>query len=248
MLIARIGGTKGIGRAIVKSFLDEGAIVHFCSRTEADVKATNERLASSYSGKAFGSSVDVSNAQSVDNWVKSCASQSGQIDVVVANVSALAIDDKTESWHRAFQTDMLGTQVLANATLPYLEKTKGNIISISSVSGRQIDFSAAPSPYGPMKAALIHYMSQVAHKYAPQGVRANSVSPGNIFIEDGVWGDIERNMPDLFKQEHAKNPLGRMGKAEEVADLVVFVASPRAGFVTGSNLLVDGAVSTGVQF
>ena len=167
---------------------------------------------------------------------------------MVANVSALAIDDKTESWNRAFQTDMMGTQVLANATLPYLEKTKGNIISITSVSGRQIDFSAQPSPYGPMKAALIHYMSQLAHKYAPQGIRANSVSPGNIYIVDGVWGDIERNMPDLFKQEHAKNPLGRMGKAEEVADLVVFVASPRAGFVTGSNLLVDGAVSTGVQF
>ena len=183
-LIDGTGGTKGIGRAIVKSFLDEGAIVHFCSRTEADVKATNERLASSYPDKAFGISVDISNADSVNSWVNSCASKSGQIDVIVANVSALAIDDKTESWHRAFQTDMMGTQVLVNAALPHLEKSKGNIVTISSVSGRQIDFSAQPSPYGPMKAALIHYTSQLAHKYALQGIRGRSSEVSNWLRSD----------------------------------------------------------------
>jgi len=99
-----------------------------------------------------------------------------------------------------------------------------------------------------MKAALIHYTSQLAHKYAPQGVRANTVSPGNIYVEDGVWGGIEKSMPDFFKKQLGENPLGRMGRAEEVADMVVFLASERAGFVTGSNVVVDGGLAQGVQF
>lgn len=180
--------------------------------------------------------------------MEKCASHSGSIDVIVANVSALVMGDEGSDWSKAFQTDLMGTHSLVNASLPHLLKSKGNIVTIASVSGRIIDFSAGPGPYGAMKAALIHYTSQLSHKYAPQGVRANTVSPGNIYIEDGVWGNIERTMPEFFSKQLADNPLGRMGKAEEVADLVVFVASPRAGFVTGSNLLVDGAVSTGVQF
>ena len=142
---------------------------------------------------------------------------------------------------------MLGTVSLVNACLPHLEKTKGNIITISSVSGRDIDFTAA-SPYGPFKAALIHYTAQLAYTLAPKGVRANSVSPGNIYIEDGVWGRIEKGNPELFKAQVEKNPMGRMGKASEIADAVVFLASDRASFVSGSNLVVDGSLCTGVQF
>jgi 3-oxoacyl-[acyl-carrier protein] reductase len=99
-----------------------------------------------------------------------------------------------------------------------------------------------------MKAALIHYTSQLAHKYAPQGIRANTVSPGNIYVEDGVWGNIEKTMPEFFQKQLADNPLGRMGKAEEVADVVVFLASSRAAFVTGANMVVDGALAQGIQF
>ena len=142
---------------------------------------------------------------------------------------------------------MLGTVTLVNSVLPHLEKTKGNIIAISSVSGRDVDFTAT-SPYGAFKAALIHYMAQSAHTLAPKGMRANTVSPGNTYIEDGVWGSIEKNMPELFKSQFAKNPMGRMGKASEVADAVVFLASESASFISGANLNVDGALCTGVQF
>lgn len=110
-----------------------------------------------------------------------------------------------------------------------------------------MDFTA-PSPYGAFKAALIHYTAQLATTFASKGVRANTVSPGNIYIEDGVWGGIERDNNKLFEEQLGKNPMGRMGKAEEIADAVVWLSSERAGFVSGSNLVVDGALCTGVQF
>jgi 3-oxoacyl-[acyl-carrier protein] reductase len=235
------GGTKSIGHAIVKTFLDEGAIVHYCSRTQADTSIHS-------SDRAHGAVVDVSQPDQVSSWVKSAASQSGSIDVVVANVSALVMGNDPSDWRKAFDTDMMGTHALVTAAIPHLEKSKGNVVTIASVSGRIIDFSAGPGPYGAMKAALIHYTSQLAHKYAPQGVRANTVSPGNIYVKDGVWGDIERDSPEFFKKQLADNPLGRMGKAEEVADVVVFLASERAAFVTGANMVVDGALAQGIQF
>ena len=141
---------------------------------------------------------------------------------------------------------MLATVNLVKAAQSYLEASKGAIVAISSVSGRDVDFTA-PSPYGAFKAALVHYMAQLAHTLAPKWVRANTVSPGNIYIEDGVWGGIERDQPELFREQMGKNPMGRMGKAEEVADAVVWLACPRAGFVSGTNLVVDGALCTGVQ-
>lgn len=179
--------------------------------------------------------------------MKGCEQQSGRIDVVVANVSLLKGDDDALTWQQGFQTDVLGTWTLCQTAIPYLEKTKGNIVVIGSVSGRDIDFTA-PGPYGSFKAALVHYTASLAHELAPKGVRANTCSPGNIYIEDGVWGQIEREMPDFFKKQLEANPMGRMGKAEEIADAVLFLASERASFVSGANFVVDGALCTGVQF
>ncbi|KUI57497.1 17-beta-hydroxysteroid dehydrogenase 14 [Cytospora mali] len=242
------GGTKSIGLCIVKSFLQEGAIVHFCSRTASEATSTQESLSSIYgAGKVQGHTVDVGNAEQVSQWVKESATLSGRIDVVVSNVSALSVANTRQSWDATYQTDMMGTYTLIDTALPYLKESKGNVVAISTVSGRYVDFTA-PSPYGAIKAALIHYISQLAHTLAPHGVRANSVSPGNIYVADGFWGQAEKDMPELFQKQLEANPMGRMGKPEEVADSVVWLASKKAGFVSGTNLLVDGAVSPGVQF
>ncbi|KAI5362675.1 putative short-chain dehydrogenase/reductase SDR, NAD(P)-binding domain superfamily [Septoria linicola] len=242
------GGTKGIGRSMVRAFLNEGALVHYCSRTASDVKEADERYGKEYpNSKAIGAVVDVTNKDKLTKWVTSCASQSSKLDVVVANVSSLSIEDSPENWQTAFQTDLMGTYNFIQASLPHLEASKGNIITISSVSGRDIDFSC-PGPYGTMKAGLIHYTAGLAHKMAPKGVRANTVSPGNIYIEDGAWGNIEQQMPDLFESQMKLNPMGRMGQAEEVADAVVFLASERATFISGTNVVVDGSLCTGTQF
>lgn len=204
-------------------------------------------MAAEHSTRVDGAVVDVSHPDQVEKWIEGITAEENRIDVIVSNVSSLSISNTPKSWASAYQTDMMGTVSFINACLPELEKTKGNIITISSVSGRDVDLTA-PGPYGTFKAGLIHYTAQLAHTLAPKGVRANSVSPGNVFIADGFWGAMEKNKPDLFEYQMAKNPTGRMCKPEEIANAVLFIASEKASFISGSNLVVDGALCTGVQF
>jgi len=244
------GGTQGIGRAIVEGFLVEGAAVHFCARSKTSVVATKEALlplAAANTGTINGWVVDISQPSQIADWITQLTSETRRIDVVVSNVSSISLANDNAAWNSAFNVDIMGTVTLIEKCLPFLEESKGNIVTISSVSGRDIDFTA-PSPYGAFKAALIHYMAQLAHTLAPKGIRANTVSPGNIYVEDGVWGNTEKTNPEFFAEQLAKNVSGRMGKASEIADAVVWVASERASFVSGSNLVVDGSLCTGVQF
>lgn len=224
----------------------EGANVYFCARDQAAGQDTSIQLQMRYPNVAINfSQVDVTNPSSINAWVQTIATASS-IDVIVSNVSALAIPNTAENWDSAYAADLKALYTLATAAEPHLEKSKGNLVSISSVSGRDVDFTA-PGPYGAFKAAIIHYVAQLAHAWAPKGMRANTVSPGNIYIEDGVWGNIEKGDPDFFGKQLKANPMGRMGKAEEIADAVVFMASARSTFTSGANFVVDGALCTGVQ-
>jgi NAD(P)-dependent dehydrogenase (short-subunit alcohol dehydrogenase family) len=183
----------------------------------------------------------------VRQWVADTAAELGGLDIVVANVSALAIPDEEANWRASFDVDLMGTVHLVTAALPYLERSEApSIVTISSVSGREIDF--ASGPYGTMKAAIIHYTQGLAYQLAGKGIRANSLSPGNTYFDGGVWQNIEQNNPELFAAALGLNPTGRMARPEEIARGVAFLASPAASFVTGTNLVVDGALTRGVQF
>ena len=240
------GGTKGIGRRAADMFADEGANVSICSRNADDVKATVASLERK-GVKAFGQGIDVGDKAALEGWVHDSAKALGGVDIVVANVSALAAAEDTEaSWQAQFDIDMMHTVRTVNASLPYLEKSKWpSIVIVSSVSGREIDFTSPA--YGAFKAALIHYAGGLAHKLAPKLIRVNSVSPGNVYFKDGIWHYIEQNMPDLFKQALALNPTGRMATAEEIGKGIVFLASPASSFTMGTNLVIDGALTKGVQ-
>ncbi len=170
----------------------------------------------------------------------------GGLDVVVANVSALAIPDTEENWQASLNVDLMHTVRLVRAALPHLERsTDGSIIAVSSVSGRESDF--ASGPYGTAKTAIIGYVHGLAMQLADRGVRANTVSPGNTYFEGGVWASIETGDPDLFQTAMALNPSGHMGTPAEVAAPVVFLASPLARRISGTNLVVDGALTRGIQ-
>lgn len=240
------GGTKGIGRAIAETFAAEGADVGICARNPAEVAAMVSLL-QSQDKVAYGSAVDVSDGPALKAWVADMAETLGGIDVVVANVSALSIGPDEDSWQRSFSTDMMGTVRLVDAAMPYLEKSAAPaIVTISSVSGREVDFAAGP--YGTFKAAIIHYTQGLAFQLAGKGIRANSVSPGNTYFEGGVWHQIKEGNPELYAVSLALNPTGRMGTPQEMANAAVFLASRAASFITGANLVVDGALTRGVQF
>jgi 3-oxoacyl-[acyl-carrier protein] reductase len=240
------GGTRGIGRAIVEVLAAEGASVGFCARTERDVTDTAGTL-SGRGRTVSGHVVDVADREGMQRWVATSAAELGGVDIVVANVSALVIPDETANWQASFDVDLMGTVGLIKAAMPHLEQSAAaSILTISSVSGREIDFAAGP--YGVVKAAIIHYTQGLAYQLAPKGIRANSLSPGNTYFPDGVWENIEQHNPELFATALALNPTGRMAKPEEIARAAAFLVSPAASFITGTNLLVDGALTRGVQF
>ena len=240
------GGTKGIGRAVAEHFAAEGCDVAVCARNAEEVAQTVAAL-SQRGVKATGRTVDVADGLALTQWVGDVGTELGGIDIVVSNVSALAIGQDEASWQAEFNTDMMGTVRAINAAMPFLEKSKtASIVVISSVSGREVDFAAGP--YGVFKAALIHYAKGLSFQLAPKNIRVNTLSPGNTYFPGGVWEKIEQGNPDLYKQALALNPTGRMGKPEEIARGVVFLASPAASFITGTNLVVDGALTRGVQF
>jgi len=240
------GGTRGIGRAIVETLADEGAAVAFCARTTADVTRAAEEM-TARGGVVTGRCVDVSDEAGVRQWVDDTTAELGGLDIVVANVSALAIPDDEANWRASFDVDLMGTVHLVNAALPHLERSEAaSIVTIASVSGREVDFAAGP--YATMKAAIIHYTQGLAYQLAAKGIRANSLSPGNTYFPGGVWENIEQNNPELFATALSLNPTGRMARPEEIARAAVFLASPAASFMTGANLLVDGGLTRGVQF
>jgi 3-oxoacyl-[acyl-carrier protein] reductase len=239
------GGSKGIGRHCAEIFAAEGAHVAICARDAAGVAAAVKALKAK-GVNAFGEAVDVSDKAALEAWVTSSAASLGGIDMVVANVSALAVSDDEAAWEAGFAVDMMHSVRLVNAAMPYLEKSDAaSITLISSVSGREIDFTGPA--YGAFKAALVHYAQGQAVKLAPKGIRANTVSPGNTYFEGGIWQSIEQNMPELFSEAMSLNPMGRMAGPDEIARGVVFLASPASSFTTGTNLVIDGALTKGVQ-
>jgi NAD(P)-dependent dehydrogenase (short-subunit alcohol dehydrogenase family) len=237
------GGTRGIGRAVVETFVAEGASVAFCARDAHAVAATEKALGD----QVAGSCLDVGDAEALTGWVRQSAERLGGLDIVVSNVSALAIPDTPENWAESLRVDVMGTVNLVTAALPYLEASDaGSIVTVSSVSGREVDFAAGP--YGTAKAAIVHYTQGLAYQLAAKGIRANSFSPGNTFFPGGVWDQIKTGQPELYEMALGLNPTGRMGTPEEMARSIVFLASPASSFTSGANLLVDGALTRGVQF
>ena len=184
------GGSKGIGHRAAEIFAQEGASVAICARNADEVKATVAALKTK-GVEAFGSAVDVADKAALVAFIADSAAALGGIDILVANASALAVQDTEEAWQKAFDVDMMHTVRAVNAALPYLEKSKHPaIVFVSSVSGREVDFTGPA--YGAFKAALIHYGQRLAYQLAPKMIRVNTVSPGNTYFEGGVWHNAEK--------------------------------------------------------
>ena len=238
------GGSKGIGRAVAEGFAAEGAHVSVCARNAAEVDATVAAL-KGMGVTAFGQAIDVADAAALAKWVADSAAELGGIDALVCNVSALAVGDSAETWEKSFRVDMMHSVNAVAAAVPFLEKSaSASIVLISSVSGFEVDFAAGS--YGAIKAALIHYGKGLSRQLVAKGIRVNVVSPGNTYFDGGIWQNIEKNVPDLYSSTLKVNPTGKFGTPQEVANGVVFISSPVASRISGTNLVIDGALTVAV--
>lgn len=240
------GGTRGIGRAIAECFADEGADVSICARNPDAVGETVEALRSK-GARAFGWALDVADEIALAAFIRDAADEMGRLDGVVANASAMASGTTVADFDAAYRVDLMHTRAAAEAAIPYLETSgAGSFIAISSISGSE-DYGYDGVSYGTMKAALFFYVKSLARHVAARGIRANVVSPGMTLFDGGYWDVVRREDPAQFSESLAYNPMGRMATAEDIANVAVFLSSTRAGFVSGANVVVDGASTMRVQ-
>jgi len=244
-----LGGTRGIGRAIAATLAGEGANVAVCARNADQVAATVTELKAS-GVSAIGNPVDVTDGAALKGWIENVAEELGGIDLLFSNAGAMAQGQDAASWEQNFRLDVLGAVHAFDAARPFLEASgersgDAAFVIISSISAAQADLA---SSYGPIKAALIHMAKGLARQYAKKKIRVNVVSPGTVYFKGGVWNMIEQNMPERYKDAMSRNPTGRMATPQEIASAAVFLARPVSSFTTGSNLVVDGAISNRVNF
>lgn len=241
-----VGGARGIGRASAEILAGEGADVAICARSEEDVTSAVESLAAA-GGNATGAAVDVTDRDAYQAWVAAAGNELGGIDVLIIMASGVGGSVDEESWHANLETTVLGASRGIEAAMPFLDKSDaGSIVLMSSTSAVETFF--APQPYNALKASLITYSGQLSQALGGQGIRVNCVSPGPVTFEGGNWDTIEQHAPEIYKGVVDTFPGGKLGTPAEVANAVVFLASPAASFITGTNLVVDGGYTKRVQF
>jgi 3-oxoacyl-[acyl-carrier protein] reductase len=240
------GGSRGIGRRIVDLLVAEGCAVGFCARNKDEVDDAVSVLSKGIA-TVIGGVVDVTDDAVCRTWVSETATALGGLDILIPNASALVGGVDEEAWRKGLEVDVLGTVRAVEAAMPFLEDSNdASIVAISSTAA--VNTSGGVRAYSGVKAALISYMSGLSTAYGSKGIRANTVSPGAIYFEGGVWDVRKRNDPKAYDAAVARNPMKRLGTPEEVANGAVFLASPAASFISGTNLIVDGAATTRVQF
>lgn len=238
------GGSRGIGRSIALGFARAGAAVSICARNAADLETTRAELAAAGARTAHASACDLSDRARIEAWVAAAAGALGGIDVLVNNASGFGAGDTDEGWDASFRVDVQAVVRASRAALPWLEQSAAaSVVNVSSISALRP--STRTPAYGAAKAAVIHYTTSQAAMWARKGIRVNCVAPGSIDFPGGLWEQRKSSDPTLYERTRASIPFGRFGAPEEVADLVMYLASDAARWVTGQAIAVDGGQTLG---
>jgi NAD(P)-dependent dehydrogenase (short-subunit alcohol dehydrogenase family) len=236
------GASSGIGKAAALAFAGKGASVVAVARDQAALNETVE-LVRSAGGSGIAVARDVTVPESADVIVEAAIDEWGGVDALVnaAGIIAMGSVDQTDdaSWNRVMELNLNAPFRLMRAAIPSLKDRRGAIVNVSSVNGRRVFPGLAA--YNVSKGALDHLTRCAAIELAASGVRVNAVNPGvtvtNLHRRGGM---AEEQYGAFLTRAKETHPLGRPGRAEEVADLIVFLASERASFITGETIAVDG--------
>ena len=245
--------SKGLGRAIAAEFVREGAQVSICSRDRARI----QQVASELGGGTIGIDADVSTEEGCRWFVDESVKRLGGVDVLIVNAGGpkpgkfADLDDA--AWQTAFELTLLSAVRLTRLALPELRKSKGSIVFSTSTSVRQ---PGSPA-YGTLmlsnglRAAVHGLLKTLSTELAADGIRVNAVQPGRISTERIAQLDADTAKRDGITVEQVRErfekgaiPLGRYGRPEEFAAAAVFLASPRASYITGVSVQVDGGMLT----
>ena len=239
------GATKGIGRGVVELLVAEGANVAFCARSAEEVAEAAAAIKRPGS-EVIGEAVNVRDGEAYRAWLERAATALGGGDIFIPSVSAGGGMDSEKNWVKNFEVDMLHTVRGCEALMPHLEKSgAGSIVIIGSTNA--VETFAAPMAYNAIKAGLITYSKQLSQYVGRKNVRVNTVSPGPIYFEGGAWEMIKGTQAKLYDWAMKQLPCGRMGTVEEIARVIVFVASPAASLITGANIIADNGFTKRVQ-
>lgn len=232
------GGSRGIGKAIALGFAACGGDVSICARDPKTLEETRSEIAK-LGHKAHAASADLAKGDAVRGYVRDAMAALGGCDLLINNASAFGSSDDDAGWTSSLAIDMMAIVHATQEALPALKQSQGSVVNISSISA--LHPAARQPPYGAIKAAVIHYTITQAAMYAKDRIRVNCIAPGSIEFPGGVWDRRKTNNDPIYKSTLASIPFGRMGYAEEVANVALFLASPLASWVTGQAIAVAGA-------
>ena len=239
------GASRGIGRAIALGLAAEGCRLSLCARGREQLEETAQE-ARGAGVEVLATALDVSREAEARRWVEATQQYFGGIDILINNVGGSRpggnLNASRQDWQAGFALNFFSALDLCQLVVPVMEERKaGCVINIASIYGREW---GGPMTYNAAKAAMISLSKEMARALAPKGIRVNSVAPGSILFPGGSWEQRQKENPaGIAAFVKAELPAGRFGKPEEVADVVVFLASERAQWVSGACITVDGCQS-----
>jgi len=239
------GGSEGLGRACALKFAQEGARVALCARRKAILEQTAERIRNATGADVLAVPADVTKADQVEAFISQVIARFGRIDILVNNAGTSAagafeqVDDR--AWQQDLDLKLMAAVRCCRLVIPHMRRQGGGrIINVTTVGGKAPGTRALPTTV--TRAAGINLTKSLANEYAAEGIRVNTVCLGlvkSVQWERRAKGDVEA----YYREVGKRVPLGRVGEAEEFADLVAFLASERAGYITGTAINFDGGMS-----
>jgi len=237
--------SRGIGRAIALRLAGEGVNVGICARGEDAVRATEAELRQT-GVRVHAEVCDVGQSDALERFLTNARQTLSGVDILVNNASGFGMADDEASWMAGVNVDLLAAVRATRTVIPWMASSGGGaIIHIASVSGMEVFFGGSGAAYASVKAALISHSKSMAEALASQKIRVNAIAPGSIEFPGGIWDRVKGGNRPMYDAVLGGIPWGRMGRPEEVADAVAFLASARASWITGVCLAVDGGQHKG---